>query len=259
MDINQYSSYPALFFVDGGIIINSKNQSPLLPLKETMQILNVEIETAHLSKDILIINCKVGIRDVEMAEANYQIMGFRTFLIQTTPDLQYMTLKAYHWLNWNKQSQFCGQCGSPLKSKFDAPDKYCEQCQTAFFPRFSPAIMVLIQRNDQILLARSKHFTPGVYSAIAGFVDIGETAEMAVHREVKEEIGIEITDLNYFSSQTWPFPDSFMIAFTATYASGEIEIDHNEIEDAKWFSVDSLPKLPSKPSIARMLIDSVLE
>ena len=118
--------------------------------------------------------------------------------------------------------------------------------------------MVLIKRDDRILLARSPHFRPGMYSAIAGFVEIGESAETAVHREVMEEVGINIRDLTYFGSQSWPFPASFMIAFTAHYAGGEILIDRSEIEDAKWFSVHDLPDLPLPPTIVRSLIDSLL-
>lgn len=116
--------------------------------------------------------------------------------------------------------------------------------------------MVLIQRNHQVLLARSAHFKPGIYSAIAGFIDIGESAEEAVYREVKEEVGIEISKLEYFGSQSWPFPNSFMIAFKAHYLSGELSINPNEIEDAKWFDIDDLPAIPSYPSISRKLIDS---
>lgn len=118
--------------------------------------------------------------------------------------------------------------------------------------------MVLIQKEDKILLARSPHFQPGFYSAIAGFIDLGETAEHAAHREVKEELGIEITDLEYFSTQTWPFPDSFMIAFKAKYLDGELKLDENEIEDAGWFGAQDLPMLPPSSSIARQLIESVV-
>lgn len=118
--------------------------------------------------------------------------------------------------------------------------------------------MVLIQREHEILLARSKHFEEGMYSALAGFIDLGETAEVAVHREVKEEVGLEISDLVYFGTQPWPFPDSFMIAFKANYLSGDLKMDPEEIEDAQWFSPKHLPKLPSKASIARALIDSFI-
>src|ERR1700722_8943106 len=110
--------------------------------------------------------------------------------------------------------------------------------------------MVLIQKGNEILLGRSAHFKPGVYSALAGFIDIGETAEMAAHREVKEEVGLEITELEYFGSQSWPFPDSFMLAFKAKYLRGEINIDTKELEDARWFNLNNLPAIPPHPSIS---------
>ena len=104
-------------------------------------------------------------------------------------------------------------------------------------------------------MARSRHFAPGMYSVLAGFVEPGESLDEAVVREVKEEVGITVKDIRYFGSQSWPFPHSFMIGFTAIYAGGEILIDDTEIEDAGWFTADNLPPLPGKISIARKLID----
>ena len=118
--------------------------------------------------------------------------------------------------------------------------------------------LVTNAKENKILLARSPHFRKGMYSALAGFVDIGETAECAAHREVQEEVGLKIKSLKYFGSQSWPFPSSFMIAFTAEYLSGEIIIDPNEIEDAKWFDAHNITNLPDMPSISRRLIDSIL-
>jgi NAD+ diphosphatase len=115
--------------------------------------------------------------------------------------------------------------------------------------------MVLIHRNHQILLARSPHFAPGKFSALAGFVEPGETLEEACHREVKEEVNVAIKNLHYFGSQPWPFPHSLMIAFHAEYAGGEIEIDNKEIVEAGWFGKDNLPDLPAPVSIARRLIE----
>ena len=117
--------------------------------------------------------------------------------------------------------------------------------------------MVLIQREREILLARSSYFRPGVYSTLAGFIEIGESAEDTIHREVYEEVGLKVTDVEYFGSQTWPFPHSFMIAFKAKYLSGKIEYNDGEIEDAKWFNLDNLPELPYQSSIAWSLINSL--
>jgi NAD+ diphosphatase len=120
-------------------------------------------------------------------------------------------------------------------------------------------MIVLVERGRKLLLARSRHFLPGMYSVLAGFVEPGESLEEAVVREVREEVGIDVKDIKYFGSQPWPFPHSLMIGFTATYAGGEITLDDSEIEDAGWFTADNLPPIPGKISIARKLIDWFVE
>ena len=132
------------------------------------------------------------------------------------------------------------------------------QCGLLQFPRLSPAIIVLVRRGERLLLARSRQTPPGMYSVLAGFVEPGETLEQAVEREVKEEVGISVSNIRYFGSQPWPFPHSLMIGFTAEHAEGELDIDRNEMEDAGWYSVDRLPMLPPPISIARRLIDDFL-
>jgi NAD+ diphosphatase len=133
--------------------------------------------------------------------------------------------------------------------------KECLKCGALYFPRLAPAIIVLVERGNQLLLARSRHFMPGMYSVIAGFVEPGETLEEAVVREVREEVGIAVRNIHYFDSQPWPFPHSLMIGFTATYAGGDISLNDSEIEDAGWFTPQNLPTLPGKISISRKLID----
>lgn len=116
-----------------------------------------------------------------------------------------------------------------------------------------------MERDDKVLLARSGRFAENLYSVIAGFVEPGETLEEVVRREIREEVGIDVNDIRYFGSQPWPYPDSLMIAFTASYAGGEIDIDDDEIVEAKWFTADNLPVIPEKVSIARSLIDWFIE
>ena len=131
-------------------------------------------------------------------------------------------------------------------------------CKLSVYPRISPAVIVLVERGDEILLARSPHFVPGVYSTLAGFVEPGETLEGTVRREIHEEVGVHVDNICYFGSQPWPFPNSLMIGFRADYASGDLTIDGVEIEAAGWFRRDNLPKLPFKVSIARSLIEAFL-
>lgn len=167
--------------------------------------------------------------------------------------------KAFSILNWDKNHQFCGRCGHTTTQKPGTFERLCPFCGLSFYPRISPSIIVLIKKEKQILMSRSPHFPPGAYGLIAGFVEVGESIEEAVHREVKEEVHIEIKNLRYFGSQFWPFPDSLMLGFMADYASGEIDIDQNEIEAADWYSYDNLPGRPSNVSIAKKLIDAFLD
>lgn len=164
--------------------------------------------------------------------------------------------KAASIINWDKTHQFCGCCGNPTELLAGSLERVCKTCGLSFFPRISPSIIVLICKNDHILMSRGPHFSPGAYGLIAGFVEAGESLENAVHREVREEVSITIKNLRYFGSQAWPFPDSLMIGFIADYESGDIIIDTSEIETAGWYRYDQLPGLPSThSSIARKLID----
>lgn len=164
--------------------------------------------------------------------------------------------KAISIINWDKKNQFCGHCGHATLYKQGAFERVCPQCGLSAYPRISPSIIVLIKNGDKILMSRSPHFPPGAYGLIAGFVEAGENIEEAVHREVKEEVGITIKNLCYYGSQSWPFPDSLMIGFFAEYESGEIMVDHTELESADWYRYDNLPGGPSTSvSIARKLID----
>ena len=156
---------------------------------------------------------------------------------------------------WDKSHHYCGSCGNVMVNKTDERAKYCSRCGLINYPRISPAIIVAIIKDNEILLAHSQRFPAKFYSVLAGFVEPGETLEECVRREIKEEVGIDVKNIRYFGSQPWPFPDSLMIAFTAEYAGGEIKVDDSEIVDAGWFSTDNLPPIPPKISIARRLID----
>lgn len=162
---------------------------------------------------------------------------------------------AVRMIRYAKTSRFCGRCGHETVPALVERAKRCPACGQVFYPRISPAILVLISRGDEILLARSPRFPAGMYSIIAGFVEPGETVEQAVCREVQEEVGIAIKNIRYFASEPWPFPDSLMLAFTAEHAAGEIAIDSREIVAAGWFGRDRLPRLPAKMSLSRALIE----
>ena len=166
--------------------------------------------------------------------------------------------RATQLIDWQTTHRFCGRCGAQTQLMHHEYVMHCSACGLNSYPRISPAVMVLVRRGFQLLLARSPHFRPGVFSARAGFVEAGETLEECARREVMEEVGIEIGHMRYFESQSWPFPNSLMIAFVAEYAGGEINPDPGEIEAADWFDIDNLPRLPDQVSIARRLIDSAV-
>lgn len=168
--------------------------------------------------------------------------------------------RAFQIMDWDRTHQFCGHCGTPTEIKAGERSRFCPSCNQIHYPRIAPAIMVMVRRDTEFLLARSAHFPPGMYSALAGFTEPGETLEQTVMREVREEVSIEVRNIRYFASQPWPFPHSLMIAFHADYASGEITPDLTEIEAADWFSPERLPEaLPGKISIARRLLDATLD
>jgi NAD+ diphosphatase len=169
--------------------------------------------------------------------------------------------RAYQWLEWAAGHRFCGGCAALLEPG-EAHSHRCPACGRTVFPSNSTAIIVLIQRGEGLgrawALARSPHFKPSVYSAVAGFTEPGESLEQAVHREVAEELGLRIHNLRYFGSQPWPFPNGLMVGFRAEYLSGELKHDPVELEDARWFTRENLPQLPSPISIARWMIDAAL-
>ncbi|MDR2485189.1 MAG: NAD(+) diphosphatase [Treponema sp.] len=165
-------------------------------------------------------------------------------------------LRAYHIVQWRRESVFCGSCGSRNEDKPHELARICPVCSRHEYPRISPAIIVLIINNrGKALLAHNKNFTPGVYSLIAGFNEAGETLEATVVREVREEVGLEVGHIRYMTSQPWPFPNSLMLGFIARHAGGAIKVDGVEIEDARWFDRDRLPDLPGKGSVSRYLIN----
>jgi NAD+ diphosphatase len=162
--------------------------------------------------------------------------------------------RAVQLLDWQRNHRYCGACATPTERMAGEFAMRCPNCGLLAYPRLSPAVMVLVRRGDQLLLARSPRFPPGVFSALAGFVEPGETLEECAVREVREEVGIEIANLRYFGSQPWPFPNSLMVAFFADYAGGELCPDGIEIETADWFHRDALPVMPVPMSIAHRLI-----
>ena len=157
---------------------------------------------------------------------------------------------------WDRDHKYCGRDGTPTERSTTERVRTCSACGIGAYPRLSPAVIMLVERDGKCLLARNARTKMPFFSTLAGFVEVGETLEEAVAREVHEEAGIVISDIEYFGSQPWPFTGSLMIGFTAKWASGEILADPSEIMEAARFSPDALPIVPPRLSIARELIDA---
>jgi NAD+ diphosphatase len=167
--------------------------------------------------------------------------------------------RALQLLTWRQDHRFCGRCGAATRLGPRGSALVCPGCGHESFPRVSPAVIVLVHDGDRVLLGRAPRFPEGMYSTLAGFVEPGESAEDTVHREILEESGVEVAGLRYMGSQSWPFPHSLMLGYHAAWAGGEVSCEDEELEDVRWFSVDDLPRLPSRHSIARRLIDTYVQ
>jgi NAD+ diphosphatase len=177
--------------------------------------------------------------------------------IQTrlTDDVLSLGGLAHQAIHWEVTSRHCPRCGEQAVRMEGEWGKRCPRCAYEHYPHLHPAVIVLVRDGERVLLTRKSFWPKGRYGLVAGFVDAGESLEGAAAREVREEVGVEIRDLQYAGSQYWPFPSQLMIGFLAAYAGGELRVSRDELEDARWFSVGDLPDLPPRLSIARFLLD----
>lgn len=197
-----------------------------------------------------------GFDDDEDVPEGFRLDGLRV-AYHSLPEADFRAAgTARQKVQFRRRTRFCAGCATPVEPH-DVHEEalYCTGCGRLHFAPVSPAVIVLVQRGEKALLARSPRFHEGVYSTLAGFVEPGESLEDCVHREILEEVGVRVTDLRYFGSQPHPFPHSLMVGFVARWLEGEICIDEDEIEHARWFDPDELPALPHPMSIARALIE----
>ena len=182
-----------------------------------------------------------------------EINSFRTL---NPREIAWICIVGFQLNNWYLENKFCGKCGTKTAEKPDERAIICPNCSTVVFPKISPAIIVAILCKDKILLAHNSNFEQKRYSLVAGYVDVGETLEETVMREVKEEVGLDVKNIRYYKSQPWAFSGSMMIGFTAEADDTQpIRPDNVEITEADWFSRENLPNHPPKISIAGEMID----
>lgn len=163
--------------------------------------------------------------------------------------------RALGLLAWDRDHRHCGRCGAPTERSPVERLRACTRCSHTAYPRLSPAVIVLVERDGRVLLARNARTKSPFHSVLAGFVEVGESLEECIARELFEEAGIAVRDIRYFGSQPWPLSSSLMIGFTAQWAGGELVADPTEIFEADWFAPGELPVVPPRLSIARALID----
>ena len=230
--------------------LNLKNLTK--PLLSIAVIDGCYFYVVNVSKDENILGLIMNLESINFVDLR-QILGFldqSSFLLAS---------RASILQTWITSSSFCSIC---RKSNLynDKEGAFECKCNSSLkYPSISPCIITLIHDEDQILLGRSKFFPPNMYSTLAGFIEAGENAEEALIREVKEEVNVNVSDIKYYSSQSWPFPAQLMLGYFCKYKSGKIELNDKELEDARWFNINELPIIPPDASISGQLIRSYIE
>lgn len=248
-------------FIGGRYVVTRQSTNYDAPFPEYDEVRSlippsVEVRTVHADYGDLL-TCQLSDEWVDTPE--FVKTEFRPLFAEVEATLFAAACKAKQVAFWDAHSRFCPSCGSKTFLLTDIAKK-CPACGFEIYPNISPAIIVRIERgDDELLLVHAKNFRGNHYGLVAGFVETGETLEQCVVREVREETALEITDIKYFGSQSWPFPSGLMLGFTAKYKSGDIKIQEEELTDAKFFKRGELPPVPDKMSIARMLIDDWVE
>lgn len=249
---------PAYWFLfsDDRLLVRMQDATATVPFSENGPPRGLNPVRQHVLGILDQIPCHAAelLPDTPLPEG-YSLLGLRRLFGVLAEHLFSVAFRGKQIVAWDQTHQYCGRCATPTRQAENERSKVCPACGLVSFPRIAPAVIVAVTRGDELLLARAQRFPVGFYSVLAGFVEIGETLEECVHREIREEVGIKVTNLRYFGSQSWPFPHSLMVAFTAEYAGGRIKADPDEIADAQWFRADALPQIPEKISIARSLID----
>jgi NAD+ diphosphatase len=191
--------------------------------------------------------------------AGYQWLSLRNLLEQLSEDEFQTAGRALQVLRWHFDHQFCGRCGNPTVQHSQDFAKTCVRCVIDFYPRLSPCIITLVTRGDECLLAWHSRSKEEKYSCLAGFIEVGESPEQTLEREVMEEVGVRVKNIRYVSSQPWPFPGQLMLGYFADYADGDIQVDQQEIYRAHWFLYNQLPKIPPAASISGRLINTFVQ
>ncbi len=258
-------STSALWFAfDGGkLLVQMTQDGPALPTFAHPHLHGMETAQEHYLGTYDGTHCYAAelaaAQTAQRLPEGHAMLGLRDMLNHVDDTLAGISGRAFQILEWNRNHKYCGRCGGETVPRENERARTCPTCKRTSYPPVAPAIMILISHGRKLLLARKFGWGNTRYSALAGFVEPGETLETTVVRETREEVGVEIKNIKYFGSQPWPFPNNLMIAFTAEYAGGDVTPDGVEIEEAAFYDVDELPNLPPGISISRRMITAVAE
>jgi len=243
-------------------IIYEPNQKTFL-LQENLLNINIKdhlyVGIANNGKDIYAGDISDTSIDINIGYKSLVEYDIRHLLALSDPNdivLMGRANQLLHWIRSNKYSGYSGQL-----NKFNEKEEalFCSSTSSMIYPSISPCILAMVTKGDKILLARNNLFPEGLFSVLAGFVEVSESAEETVEREVLEEVGIKVKNISYFGSQPWPFPSQLMLGYKCEHESGDLLIDNNEIVEANWYSADNLPYVPPKTSLSGRLISSFVE
>lgn len=252
----------AIYFIysDKRILVKDSGNKLQMPNYKIIEALNINLKESYYLGELKGEKCIcVNVKNINTIVDGFRLVPLKSQIWETDEELYLVAIKGMQLLEWDSNTKYCGRCGSLYVRKLDERAKVCKNCSRIEYPRISPAIIVGIKKGKDILLAHNANFVEGLYSVIAGFVEQGETLEVAVKREVYEEIGIKVKNIKYVSSKPWSTGDSLMLGFTAEYESGEIKVDGKEITDAGWYNKEKLPPvLPLPITTAREIINSLI-
>jgi len=251
---------PHLWFVfeNGRLIVVDDHEGMSLPFAPDLEALGFKVQRQHYLGTFQGQHCFVAEVEPQIPRG-FRGNDLRRMLGQLDDTFFGIASRASQILEWDKTHQFCSRCGAETRLHPSDRAKQCPACGYVQYPRLSPCVITIVTRGEHILLGRQASWPGGLYSAFAGFVESGESIEESLRREVFEEAGVSVGHLRYVGSQPWPFPHQLMIGFIAEYLGGEVRVDGEEIEDAQWFHVQQLPKLPPAGSLSRFLIDTYIE
>ncbi len=237
------------------LIVNTENGGKIPIYSELAELSLVLTVPLYLGKFYNQPAYCIGVDDNTQTPSGMSFVDLRSTFGVLDEDSFLLASKAVQVVAWEQTHRYCGKCGSSTQDLSGERAKVCPECGFISYPRICPAVITAVFKENKILLAHARSFKGDMHSLIAGFVEAGETLEEAVEREIMEEIGIKVKNVEYWGSQPWPYPNSLMLGFTAEYESGEINVDGIEISHADWYDVENLPELPPKVSIARKIID----